>query len=223
MPRDERGPGATSADGLDAGRAMELEQDLRDRLAELAGINAIGIALGSTLRLDELVERGLAEIVGRLGLRARPHGIRGPGTRTIGSCRVAGGPPGLTLLVADLEVSLDDEASSLAALARAEGPLRFRDVDRDAHEGNRRLAAVLGSPGSSARRSSPRDASSASSSSTSDGTVATCSRRTVPSSTRSPRCSPARSSRRGCTRSSRPRTAPSSSASPTGRRTSSTP
>jgi signal transduction histidine kinase len=136
-----------SADGPEAGRAAELEQDLRERLAELAGINAIGIALGSTLRLDELVERGLAEIVGRLGFERGLMAFVDPVANTIGSCRVAGGPPGLALLVADLVVALGDEASSLAALARATGPLRFRDVDRDAHAGNRRLAAVLGSPG----------------------------------------------------------------------------
>jgi signal transduction histidine kinase len=70
-----------------------------------------------------------------------------PGARTLGGCRLAGGPPGLELLVADLAVGLDEEASSLAALARADGPLRFRDADADAQEGNRRLAAVLGSTG----------------------------------------------------------------------------
>ena len=125
----------------------DLARDLRDRLAELAGINAIGIALGSTLELDELVARGLAEIVGRLGFGRGLMAFVDHGTRTLGGSRIAGGSPGLGLLVADMRVGLDDETSALAVLARAHGPLRFRDADADADEGNRRLAAVLGSTG----------------------------------------------------------------------------
>jgi signal transduction histidine kinase len=65
----------------------------------------------------------------------------------VGDGRVAGGPPDLGVLVADLRVGLDDEAAALAALARADGPLLFREADADPDEGNRRLAAVLGSRG----------------------------------------------------------------------------
>ncbi|HEX5826347.1 MAG TPA: GAF domain-containing sensor histidine kinase [Candidatus Limnocylindrales bacterium] len=97
--------------------------------------------------MDDLVERGLGEIVGRLGFGRGLMAFVDPGTSTLGGCRVAGGPPGIAMLLADLRVSLDDEASALAALARADGPLRFRDADGDPDEGNRRLAAVLGSTG----------------------------------------------------------------------------
>ncbi len=157
MPRDDRvrvpgsgrsGAASAASAGASADReTMDLERDLRERLAELAGINAIGIALGSTLDLDELVARGLAELVGRLGFGRGLMAFVDPGTQTLGSARVAGGPPGLGLLVDDLREDLDDDASSLAALARADGPLRFRDAARDAHDGNRRLSAVLGSSG----------------------------------------------------------------------------
>jgi signal transduction histidine kinase len=142
VPRPTRSRGAAHArDDAD------LAQDLRDRLAELAGINAIGIALGSTHDLDELVDRGLGEIVGNLGFERGLMAFVEPGTRTLGGCRVAGGSPGLGLLVADLRVPLDDATSALAALARSDGPLRFRDADADPDEGNRRVAAVLGSSG----------------------------------------------------------------------------
>ena len=70
-----------------------------------------------------------------------------PASSTLGGCRVAGGPPGLAMLVTDLRVPLDDPTSALAALARADGPLRFRDAAGDPDEGNRRIAAVLGSTG----------------------------------------------------------------------------
>ncbi len=147
MPRDERGGGPPPAGGLDAAQATALERDLRDRLEELAGINAIGIALGSTLHLDELVERGLAEIVGRLGFERGLMAFVLPGATTLGRSASRAERPGSRDLPADLEIPLDDETSSLAVLARADGPLRFRDADRDADERNRHLAAVLGSPG----------------------------------------------------------------------------
>jgi signal transduction histidine kinase len=70
-----------------------------------------------------------------------------PAAGVIGSCRVAGGPPGLGLLVADVSVALDDEVAAPALLARADGPLHFRDAAAEGDETNRRLAAVLGSPG----------------------------------------------------------------------------
>jgi signal transduction histidine kinase len=126
---------------------VDLERDLRERLAELAGINAIGIALGSTLDLDDLVERGLAEIVGRLGFERGLMAFVDPVARTVGGVRLAGAPAGLAMLVADLRVSLDDEVAALAALARADGPLRWRDAAGDEDEGNRRIAAVLGATG----------------------------------------------------------------------------
>src|SRR5215218_124205 len=125
----------------------DLERDLRERLGELAGINAIGIALGSTLELDALVERGLAEIVGNLGFERGLMAFVDRASRTIGGCRLVGGPPGMALLVANLRIPLDDETSALAALARADGPLRFRDADGDPDDGNRRIAAALGSTG----------------------------------------------------------------------------
>jgi signal transduction histidine kinase len=125
----------------------DLARDLRERLGELAGINAIGIALGSTLDLDALVERGLAEIVGNLGFERGLLAFVDPGTASLGGLRIAGGLAGLAMLVADLRVPLDDPTSALAALARADGPLRFRDAAGDADEGNRRIAAVLGSTG----------------------------------------------------------------------------
>jgi signal transduction histidine kinase len=60
---------------------------------------------------------------------------------------MAGGPPGLGVLVADLRVSLDHPASVLAVLAAADGPLRFRETGQDPDDGNRRIAAALGSAG----------------------------------------------------------------------------
>jgi signal transduction histidine kinase len=89
----------------------------------------------------------LAEIVGRLGFGRGLMAYVDPDARTIGDCRVAGGPPDLGVLVADLRVGLDDGAAALAMLARAGGPLHFRDAAADPLDANRRLTAVLGSDG----------------------------------------------------------------------------
>lgn len=93
------------------------------------------------------MEGGLAEIVGRLGFSRGLMAFVDPETATIGDFRVAGGPPGLGVLVTGLRVRLDDDAATLAMLARADGPLRFGDTEHLPHEANRRLAAVLGSGG----------------------------------------------------------------------------
>ena len=207
MPRDDPDPDPAAHD--DAGHATrdaDLERDLRERLAELAGINAIGIALGSTLDLDALVERGLAEIVGNLGFERGLMAFADPASASLGGCRVAGGPPGLAMLVTDLRVPLDDPTSALAALARADGPLRFRDAAGDPDEGNRRIAAVLGSTGFVGTPLVTQGRSV--------GVLVVGDRRsgrdltppTGRSCSPSGRCSPARSSRPGCTRSSRRRT-----------------
>jgi signal transduction histidine kinase len=134
----------------DAGRARDdeaLERDHRERLAELAGINAIGLALASTRELDELVERGLAEIVGRLGFTRGLVLFADPDTGTLGDARVAGAPDGMALLVDGLRVRLDDPEAAVAELAAAEGPLRFRDAGAHPDEGTRRIAAFLGATG----------------------------------------------------------------------------
>ena len=101
---------------------------------------------------DQLVERGLEEIVGRLGFTHGLMALVDGDDDSIGSCRLAGPPPadGRPVPIADvraIRVDGDDPGAALARLARAEGPLHFRDADRDPDERNRRLAALLGSTG----------------------------------------------------------------------------
>ena len=93
------------------------------------------------------MELGLAEIVGRLGFERGAVGLLDPAAGRIGDWCVAGGPPGLGVLVADLAVPLDDEAAAPAVLARADGPLQFRDAAAGGDPTNTRLAATLGSAG----------------------------------------------------------------------------
>ncbi len=74
-------------------------------------------------------------------------GLVDPVTGSIADWRVAGGAPGLGLLLGDVVVTPDDATAAPALLARADGPLLFRDAASEADETNRRLAALLGSTG----------------------------------------------------------------------------
>ena len=74
-------------------------------------------------------------------------GLIDPATRSLGGWQVAGGPPGLAMLLDDVTVPLDHPAAVPALLARADGPLLVRDAAADADDTNRRLAAVLDASG----------------------------------------------------------------------------
>jgi signal transduction histidine kinase len=108
--------------------------------------------LASVRDPDQLVERGLEEIVGRLGFTHGLIALVDASDDSIGSCRLAGTPPAAgepdpTPEIRAMRLDGDDPSAALARLARAEGPLHFRDADRDPDERNRRLAAFLGSTG----------------------------------------------------------------------------
>ncbi len=146
--REPDGSGGLSvAREADAAAQAALEEDLRRRLAELAAINAIGIAIGSTLDVDELPARGLAEIVDRLGFGRGLVVIVDPETGLLGDGRLAGGSPGDEAAIGALRVATDDQDSPLAAIARADGPLLFRDVDPAADGEGAVLASALGGTG----------------------------------------------------------------------------
>ncbi len=127
-----------------AGRSVELEERLRRRLAELAAINALGILIASTRDPDRLLELALPELVSRLGFERGAAALVDPVRGTIGGWRLAGGPDGLGVLLADLVVARDDPAAAPALLARSGDPLHLRDVGADGDETNRRLVAALG-------------------------------------------------------------------------------
>jgi signal transduction histidine kinase len=111
---------------------------------ELAAINAIGIVLGSTRELEHLVRAGLTEITARLGFERGLVALLDPAAQELQGIRLVGGLPGGEALLADLAIPLGDAASHLAQAARAESPLRFREVHADPAEPNRRIAAVMG-------------------------------------------------------------------------------
>jgi signal transduction histidine kinase len=120
-----------------------VERALGDRLTELIALNRLAIELSETLDRDEIVEIGLRVAVGGLGFERGLILLVDEATARLGHGRAFGGGE-LAALVGDIAIALDDPDALLAQLARADGPLLFRDVDSDPHAPNREFAAVLG-------------------------------------------------------------------------------
>jgi signal transduction histidine kinase len=116
---------------------------LQDRLSELIALNELGIALGSTLDLDELLDRALHAVVDHLPFdRALVLLVdEDPAVLTRG--RSIGGPAAVEALVEELRVPLSETQSALVQLALADGPMVFRSVDEDPYEPNRTFARAL--------------------------------------------------------------------------------
>jgi signal transduction histidine kinase len=93
------------------------------------------------------VADALPEIIERLDFERGVIGLIDPETRSLGGWQVAGGPPGLAMLLDEVAVPIDHPTAVPALLARADGPLLVRDAAADADDTNRRLAAMLGSAG----------------------------------------------------------------------------
>jgi signal transduction histidine kinase len=106
-------------------------------------LNELGIAVSSTLHLDDLLERALAAIVGRLPFDRALILLVDDRERVLTGGRSIGGSSEVAELIREIRLSLDDPDSTLAQLAAADGPLVFRDVDEDPHEPNRAFARAL--------------------------------------------------------------------------------
>jgi signal transduction histidine kinase len=117
--------------------------ELQRRLAELVALNELAAALSSTLDLDELLGRALDAVVGRLPFDRALVLLVDPEANALGGGRAIGGSAAVTALAGDVRVSLDEGRSALVQLARSDGPMVFRDVDRDPYEPNRDFARAL--------------------------------------------------------------------------------
>ena len=113
------------------------------RLAELITLNEIGLAVSSTLDRDELLDRSLKAVTRHLRFDRALILIVDPERNVLTAGRSIGGSPEMAARIAAAEIPLDDEAALLSRIARADGPLLFRDVDTDPDEGNREFARLL--------------------------------------------------------------------------------
>ena len=117
--------------------------ELQRRLAELTALNELGGALSSTLDLDELLDRALDAVVHRLPFDRALVLLVDPVAQVLTDGRAIGGSRDVAALVGEVHVSLDEGRSTFVQLARADGPMVFRDLDQDPYEPNRLLARAL--------------------------------------------------------------------------------
>ncbi|MDH5243557.1 MAG: GAF domain-containing sensor histidine kinase [Chloroflexota bacterium] len=113
------------------------------RLAALITLNELAIAAGSTLDRDALVDRSLTALTRNLRFDRALILLVDDARGVLTDGRAVGGSAEMSAQVADLEIPIGLEVGLLSRLARADGPLLFRDVDRDPDEANRDLARLL--------------------------------------------------------------------------------
>ena len=129
---------AREAEDLGRSRA-----ELTDRIAELTALNQLGLALSTTLDLDELLDRALRAVVANLPFDRALVLLVDDGAGTLGGGRSIGGDAEAAALVAGVSVALSEDRSMLVKLAASDGPMVFRDLDEDTYEPNRAFARAL--------------------------------------------------------------------------------
>ncbi len=117
---------------------------LQERVSELMALNELGVALSTTLDLDELLDRALRAVVTHLRFDRALVLLADEEQGVLAGGRSVGETTEMTRIIAELELPLDHPHSQLVALYRADGPMLFHDVDQDPHDDNRELARALG-------------------------------------------------------------------------------
>lgn len=113
------------------------------RLAALVTLNELAIAAGSSLDRDELLDRSLRALTRNLRFDRALILLVDEERGVLTGGRSVGGSPEMATELAALELPIAYEEALLSRIARADGPLLFRDVDHDPDEGNRAFAALL--------------------------------------------------------------------------------
>ena len=113
------------------------------RLAELMTLNELGLIISSTLDRDELIDRCLQAVTRHLRFDRALILLVDPDRGVLRDGRSIGGSPDMAARIAELELPVDLDAALLSRIARADGPLLFRDVDEDEDPGNRAFSELL--------------------------------------------------------------------------------
>ncbi|MEO6207388.1 MAG: GAF domain-containing sensor histidine kinase [Candidatus Limnocylindrales bacterium] len=113
------------------------------RLAALVTLNELAMAAGSSLDRDELLDRSLRALTRNLRFDRALILLVDEERGVLTGGRSVGGSPEMATELAALELPISYEDALLSRIARADGPLLFRDVDHDPDEGNRAFAALL--------------------------------------------------------------------------------
>jgi signal transduction histidine kinase len=118
--------------------------DLETRLAELELLGELGIALSTTVDLDDLLDRALAAVVRHLHVDRALTILLDEERGRLGLGRTAGADPDTDRAVRGWDLSLDAAPPMLRQLASAAGPMLFTELDRSELADDRALAERLG-------------------------------------------------------------------------------
>ena len=125
-------------------RSEEANLTLQQRVAELMTLNELGVAAGSTLDQEELLDRSLEAVIRHLRFDRALVLLADDEAAVLSGGRSVGGSPEMAASVAGLRLSLERGKSQLVQLFHADGPMLFRDVDKDDDPDNRAFAQLLG-------------------------------------------------------------------------------
>ncbi|TMC38523.1 MAG: GAF domain-containing protein, partial [Chloroflexi bacterium] len=125
-----------------AGRLKASIEAQEKRVAELTALHEVGLALSATLDLDELLDRSLHAVVGRLGFERAVVWLADE--TSLGGGRSVGGAPEAAARIAEMAVPLADAAKPLVRVFRADKPLLFEHMRGADDPALRTLAKVLG-------------------------------------------------------------------------------
>jgi two-component system, sensor histidine kinase and response regulator len=125
-----------------AGRLKASIEAQEKRVAELTALHEVGLALSATLDLDELLDRSLRAVVGRLGFERAVIWLADE-TRLAGGRSVGGTPPAARR-IAEVVVPLADAAAPLVRVFRADKPVLFERLRHADDPALRDLAWLIG-------------------------------------------------------------------------------
>lgn len=125
-------------------RSEDANVTLQQRVAELMTLNELGVATGSTLDRDELVDSSLTAVIRHLRFDRALVLIADDERGVLTGGRSVGGTAEMAANIATLELPIELRSSQLVQLYHADGPLLFRDANKDDDPANRAFAALLG-------------------------------------------------------------------------------
>jgi signal transduction histidine kinase/CheY-like chemotaxis protein/HPt (histidine-containing phosphotransfer) domain-containing protein len=123
-----------------AGRLKSSIEAQEKRVAELTALHEVGLALSATLDLDELLDRSLRAVVGRLGFERALVWLADE-TRLAGGRSVGGAA---SARIGELVVPLDSMSAPLVQVFRADKPLLFSNLRTSGDPALRALGERLG-------------------------------------------------------------------------------
>lgn len=99
--------------------------EINERLAELTAIHEIGVALSTTLNVEELIDKSLRSVVAHLNYDRACVLLVDEDARALVGGRLVGGSAEMARAVAGLHIPVDDEHDRLARVFRSDQPLQF--------------------------------------------------------------------------------------------------